>query len=427
MPQPRLHVLSNGLRIIHEAMPGAHSVSLSLSLAQGSRHESDAENGMTHFAEHLLFKGTGARHWTELSRRINLLGGQFNACTSADMVRIYGKVISRDLDPALRLIAEMFTRSTFPEQEVDRERGVILEEIAQYEDIPDDLCFEKFTQALLLPHPIGRPVIGTEELVSGFSQSALLEYWNRVLTPRRMLLSVAGDFNEAQLIRLCEEEFGALSTAPCPQNGLEPVPGSHGWILEDGDFEQVNFCLGTTGPVARHGDRFAWVLYDAILGGGMGSRLFDEVREKRGLAYSIGSSVTTMHEAGYLTISGSTRAEHATTAIEICLEEMRKLAEHPVSADELETARAQTERSHLLALESTSVRASLNGEREFYGIPHRSAEEVIISLGAVTPGDIQRIARQVVDFGVPAACLVGPLDEVAGLDRLLPEGIERTA
>jgi len=403
------------MRIVLEPVASASTAAAGLWLAQGSRHEAPGENGMTHFAEHLLFKGTRRRHWAEIARAINLFGGHFNACTSSDWVKVYGTVIRRDLPEALDLLAEMFLDSTFPASEVTREREVILEEIAQYEDVPEDLCYEHYTQALLLPHPLGRPVIGTEELVSGFSAGALADYWNRVVTPRRMILSVAGAIDEAAVLEQAKRLFGGLTGGEPGQHGLDPVEGRRRRAMLDRDLEQVNFCLGVTGPKRQQEERFAWGIYDTILGGGMGSRLFDEVRERRGLAYSIGSSVTALHEAGYLTISGSTRPETAATAIEVCLEEVRKLAETGPTAEELATAKQQIERSHLLSLESLGLRTMVNGERELYATGHLTTEEVLARVAAVTPDEVTAIAREVVDFGEPALCLVGPVGKAKGV------------
>lgn len=416
---PVVHALPNGFRVVAEHIPHANSVALGLWLMQGSRHEADDENGMTHFAEHLLFKGTPSRHWKEIAREINMLGGHFNACTSADWVKVYGSVISRDVAEALHLIADMMLRSHFPDEEVERERGVIIEEIAQYDDVPEDLCYERFTQALLLPHPVGRPVIGTEPLVEGFSRAALHEYWRRVLAPSRMILSAAGNFDEAALLALCQEEFGALDQPAGQQNGLQPVTGRHEHVAIDRDLEQISFAFGVTGPRRRQEERFAWALYDTILGGGMGSRLFDEVREKRGLAYSIGSSINAMHEAGYLMVSGSTRPETAALAMEICLREIQKIAADGPTERELVTAKQQLERSHLLSVESPGVRAGINGERELYGLPHQSSAEVLRLLDAVTLDEVRAVGRGVADYGAPSVCVVGPIKKAMGLEHFV--------
>jgi len=413
-----IHQLDNGMKILLDPVPDARSTSLSLWMAQGSRHELEGENGLTHFGEHLLFKGTANYSWKELAAAMNNLGGQFNACTSTDWVKLYGRVVSRDLPEALSLIAEMFLRSEFPENEVDRERDVILEEIAMYDDTPEDQCFEQFTQALLLPHPIGRPVLGTEDLVEGYSRDELLDYWQRSLAPADMVLSIAGAIDRDEALRLAEREFSHLSGEAPRRNGLDPAEGQHNRSLIDRDLEQVNFCFGVTGPKRCQEERFAWMIYDTILGGGMGSRLFDEVREKRGLAYSVGSSVAALDEAGYLAISGSTRAEYAVEAMSICLDEIRNMADQGPAEEELRTAKAQLERAHVLAMESIGVRAAVNGDRELYGMDHLSTEEFIERLRAVSHKDVQAIGREVIGFGLPAACLVGPLGRTNGLDAI---------
>ncbi len=423
MSSLKIRRLDNGLRVVMEPVSSAKSVSVSLWLGRGSRHESDACNGMTHFAEHLMFKGSKSYEWTQISRILNLLGGGFNAVTSTDWVKLYARVIRRDLEQTLEVISQMFLHSTFPEQEVARERSVILEEILQYDDIPDDLCFERFSQQLLLPHPIGRPVIGTEELVTGFTRDALMAYWEEILDPALMVLSVAGDFDEEETLRLADSLFGKLASGRCAElAGMEPAPGHSGREFIDRDIEQVNFCLGVTGPRRRQDERFAWALYDSILGGGMGSRLFDEIRERRGLAYSVGSNIATMHEAGYLAISGSTRPESAAEAMTIALQQIDDLATTGPRDDEMEMAKRQLERATYLAEESTSYRAVVNGERELYQVEHMALEETLRRLEAVTSEEVLAIGRQVKNFGPPALCVVGPLEDAKGLEELFAAG-----
>jgi predicted Zn-dependent peptidase len=372
---------------------------------------------MTHFCEHLLFKGTRSMDWRELARRMNLLGGNFNASTSTDYVKVYAHVIKRDLGETLELISEMFLHSLFEESEVKREREVILEEIAQYEDIPEDLCYERFTQALFLPHPLGRPVIGTEELVASFTRDGLVDYWQRVLDPARMILSLAGDFEVEPTLEMLEKQYGFLPrrAANGALSGSEKVVGHGLREAISRDLEQINFCLGVTGPRRNHPDRFAWAVYDTILGGGMGSRLFDEIRERRGLAYSIGSNVGSFEDAGYLAVAGSTRPESAAMAIAICIEQLEDLAAKGATEEELVAAKRQMERSTVLANESMTFRATVNGEREIYGLGHEPIEATLEKLEAVNLDDVQKVAKDAVSFGQPALCVVGPMAEAHGL------------
>lgn len=416
---PRIETLANGLRIVTEVQQHARSTALGLWLVQGSRHEAESEAGMTHFCEHLLFKGTGDLHWRDIARRINIMGGHFNAVTCPDWVKVYGHVIRKDLPDALRLLAAMMTRSAFPAPEVERERNVILEEIAMYEDMPDDLCQEHFTRALMLPHPLGRPVIGSEQSVASFSRDMLADYWSRVLNPADMILSVAGDFDHDEVVRLAEEELGRLTPRAFSKTGLEPLLTHPRHSLLDRELEQVNFSFGFAGPSCQSPDRFIWAVYDTILGGGMGSRLFDEVREKRGLAYGIGSSINALDRAGYISVGGSTRPESAALALDVCMEEIAKLAAEGPNESELATAIQLIERSITIGQDSLGGRASTNGERLVYGIDYLSMEEVLERYASITPDDVQRVARQVLNAGPPAVCLVGPLEEAKGIEETL--------
>lgn len=410
--------LDNGVRLLVQPIPGARSVSASLWLVHGSRHEAPGEGGMTHFAEHLLFKGVPGRGWRELAREMNLLGGQFNASTSTDWVKLYTQVVRADLPEALALLATMFLRSEFPTAEVDRERDVILEEIAEYEDVPEDQCYEAYTQALLLPHPAGRPVIGTPELVSSYTRDQLLAYWHQALHPARLVLSVAGDVDPGEVTALARQFLGHLDGSTPPPDTLDPIRGKAETVLIDRDLEQINFCFGVTGPTRDVPRRYAWVLYDAILGGGMGSRLFNEVREKRGMAYSIASGISLLANGGYLTVSGSTRPETIAEVIEVSLDEIGKLSSAGPTTEELATAKRQLARSFLLALDSIPFREASNAEREIYGSGHLSPEEVLGRLEGVTAGAVQEVAGEVIEFGQPALALVGPLDRAGRLDFL---------
>lgn len=416
-PRPKLHTLDNGFRIVLDPEKHTRLCSASLYLDTGSRHELDGQVGMTHFCEHLLFKGTNRSSWHQLAREMNLLGGNMNAWTSTDQVKLFCGVIDKDLPEALGLLAAMFLDSTFPADEVDRERGVILEEIAASEDNPEDLCFDRFTQALWLPHPAGRPILGGEEDVTRYQRGELLDFWRARLAPSRLLLSIAGRYDEKEVLATAERLFGHLTLEAPDLPGAEPIPGKHERMYLNRDLEQINFCLGYCGPHRHMADRHAWVVYDTILGGGMGSRLFDEVRERRGLAYSIGSSISLVAGGGYVVVSGATRPEFAATALAVCQEQLRLLAEEGPTEQELATAKAMLERTHLLGAESLGLRASVNADVQLYGLDFLTTDELLRRLHGVGGEDIQRIGRRVLEFGPPAMCLVGPLDEAGNLDE----------
>ncbi|MCC5875262.1 MAG: insulinase family protein [Candidatus Sumerlaeia bacterium] len=418
MPQenpPLVHTLDNGFRVVLDSVDHTRVASAALYLDTGSRHELAGQVGMTHFCEHLLFKGTQRAGWQQLGREMNSLGGHTNAWTSTDHVKLYCAVIDKDLPQAIRLLSEMFLQSTFPEKEVDRERDVILEEIAASEDNPEDLCYDRFTQALWLPHPAGRPILGDEDDIASYTRKQLLDFWQARLAPSRLLLSVAGKFDRDEVIRLAEEIFGGLTIEAPDLPGTGPIPGKHERSYINRDLEQINFCLGMTGPHRHHPQRSAWIVYDTILGGGMGSRLFDEVRERRGLAYSIGSSISAVAGGGFLIISGATRPEHASTALSVCREQLELMASDGPTEEELVTAKAQLERSHLLGIDSLGLRCSINADITLYGVDFQTTEEVLQRLYKVSPDDVRHLARQVVEYGPPAMCLVGPLAEAGNM------------
>lgn len=416
------HRLANGVRLVLEPMAASRSVAINVSFGTGSRHERKEQAGLTHFCEHLVFKGTTRRDWKELARTMNVQGGRMNAFTSLDILQLHTRTVRADVEEALALMAEMVAESTFPEAEVERERGVILEEILEGEDTPEDVCFDAFSASLFGDHPVGRPVIGRRETVSAFSRDEALAFWRAISSGPNTQLSLAGDLDPFETIAWCERTFGVLDSQNAAPSAGEELPATAaGYAPIDRDFEQVQFCFGLLAPSRKSPDKFASALLDTILGGGMGSRLFNEVRERRGLVYSIGSGTTALRDLGFMTVSGGTSAESLPEVLRVCREEMNKLAQDGPTAEELATAQKQLERSYLLSLESCLFRAGRNGIREFYDEPHISDEEYIASLYAVTAPQLRDLAARIWGETTPALGLVGPLDGVAveSLPRLV--------
>ncbi len=400
--------LANGIRLVHEYRPDSTSVAIHAMVAAGSRHEAERDCGITHFIEHMLFKGTTRRDLFEIARLGNLFGGSINASTSHDSLRVTTRVVLEDLPAALGLVYELLLESEFPSEEVERERGVIIEEIAEYADSPEDLCYDNFLRQLWHPHPLGRPVLGTEETVGSLTRDRLKAEWERILAPQRLVLSFAGGIPADDLFRMVEGIFGGVPESAGNGFAWEPATGRGGCLRVERDLEQIQFCMGVD-AIARHDPRrHAFVLMDVILGGGMGSRLFNEVREKRGLAYTVGTSSALGFAEGSMTIYGSTTAEHIGEVLDLCRAEALRLAGEEPTAEDLDTARRMVVRSLLLSRENNNFLAARNADRELYGDEWLDDGEIVGRLHAVTAEQVREAAAMTFESREMTLSFVGP-------------------
>lgn len=381
----RIRRLPSGVRVITEPNSAVRSCGVGLWLDIGSRHEQPGEEGLSHFVEHMLFKGTHTKNVRQIGDAINYLGGNVNAYTTQEVLCVHARTVDRKAHEALDLLTEMITDSTFPAEELKRERQVVLEEYKMYEDSPEDLSVDTFLQNLWPSHPLGRPVIGTRGSIRKFSHPALEDYWRREFRPDRLLISIAGSFDAKACSQLLNKRLGSLvvptTTAERPAlSALDALPRQS---YKRRPIEQSHFCLGIDGPDRRSPDRFAFGLMNMILGGGMSSRLFQEIREKRGLAYSIGSFAQLFSDHGFLAVSGGTSPATLAEVIRITLDEIRRICEEDVTEQELFLAREQVIDAMLMGMENTEARMT------------RLAESVL-AYGRVVPLDevIRRI-RQV--------------------------------
>jgi predicted Zn-dependent peptidase len=376
-------------------MDRVRSASVGIYLDAGSRHEREDECGVTHFIEHMLFKGTTRRSAYELSMEQNLLGGQVNAYTSQEHIVLSARVVDRDLPRALDLLVEMLTESIYDPTEFERERGVILEEYKMYEDTPDELVMDLFMSGLFDGHALGKPILGTPAHLLKFTPQTLHGYRGRMFTPDRMVVAAAGAVEAPEFLTLVEERLSLLQPdvpSSASIRPASPAPAYHHRLL-DRELEQTHFVLGTVGP-SRHDDsRFAFAVMSTILGAGPGSRIFQEVREKRGLAYSVGTVEWYFQDTGCFAISGGTSPDTYEQVEELCLKEVRTLAtDHPTGL-ELECAKAQIRTGLVLGAESSSGRLARLAEQElWYGriIP---IEESLARLERVTVSDVTEAAR----------------------------------
>lgn len=401
--------LPNGVRVVTERMPWLQTVAIGLWMDLGSRDEDSQEGGITHFIEHMLFKGTQNRDVLRLARDVNALGGNFNAFTSPEQLCLHAVVISQDMQPALETLGEMLVASEFPKSEFELERGVILEEIAECEDQAEDYVEELFYKTIWRDDPLGRPVTGPRRNVESFARNQLVRYWRRHFSPERLVVTIAGGFDRRTVNPIVKKLFGDLTPSGSAPRRKRPSPLG-AVSVDERELEQVHFCYGTEAP--RRGDdkRFALAVFNALYGGGMGSRLSNEIREKRGLAYSIYSGFNNFRDVGSFVIRGSTSPENLPKVLDLSLKELRSLYAAPPSADEVSAARDQCMRSYLLAQESTMARMNSIGENELTDTETLEPADVVSRLEAITPKQIQEVAIEVLEGKPVASALVGPVN-----------------
>jgi predicted Zn-dependent peptidase len=409
--------LPSGLRLLTERMPHVRSVTVGVWLKRGSRHESDEESGVAHFVEHMLFKGTTSRSAQQIAQTIDSIGGQLDAFTAKEFASYYVKVLDEHLPLAIDLLSDMVMRPALTPPDVAREQSVILEEIKMVEDAPDDLVHEVFAQHFWSRHPLGRPILGTPETVSSFSSEGLRGYFDRTYVAPNLIVAAAGHFDRDRLKGLIEDAFGALPAA-APPAPTAPPSVTPGLSVRRKDIEQSHVCLGTPAYPQAHADRHAMYLLNTVLGGSMSSRLFQHIREDRGLAYAVYSNLTTYSDAGMITVYAGCAADRVQEVVVLTLAELRALRETPVPEDELRRAKDHVKGSLTLGLESTSSRMSHLARQELYFGRYYTLDELLASIDAVTAADVQRVAGELFRDGGLAATVVGPGGAPLAPDRL---------
>jgi predicted Zn-dependent peptidase len=410
--------LSSGLRLVTESMPHVRSISIGVWLKRGSRHESDAESGVAHFVEHMLFKGTTSRSAQVIAQTIDSIGGQLDAFTSKEYAGYYIKVLDEHLPLAIDLLADLVMRPAMAPAEITREQGVILEEIKMVEDAPDDLVHEVFTEQFWARHPLGRPILGTPETVGSFNSSQLRRYFDRTYVAPNLVIAAAGHFDRAALRGLVEAAFADVPTGGAVVDDETPVV-TPGVVVREKDIEQSHVCLGTAAYPQAHAHRHALYVLNTILGGSMSSRLFQHIREDRGLAYAVFSGLMTHSDAGALTVYAGCAAERVHEVIDLTLAEFTGLREGPVPADELRRAKDHLKGSLMLSLESTSSRMSQLARQELFFGRQYTLDQMLDSIEQVETGDVLRVAGELFEGGASVATVVGPrLEAGLSIDQL---------
>ena len=399
--------LPSGLRLVTEAMPHVRSVTVGVWLTQGSRHETDAQSGVAHFTEHMLFKGTTTRSAQVIAQTIDSIGGQLDAFTAKEHASYYIKVLDEHVPIAIDLLSDMVLRPALAPADVEKEQAVILEEIKMVEDAPDDLVHEMFSQRFWAKHPLGRPILGTPDTVASFLSSELRDYFSRTYVAPNLIIAAAGHLEHAQLRDLIARAFASLPVTARIQ-ATEPPAVTRGLIARHKDIEQSHLCVGTPAYPQAHVDRHAVYVLNTILGGSMSSRLFQHIREERGLAYAVFSNLATYSDAGMITVYAGCATDKVAEILDLTLAEFRELREVVVPADELRRAKDHLKGSLMLGLESTSSRMAHLARQEIYFGRHLSLDETLQSIEAVTAGDVQRIAVDLFRDSGLVATVVGP-------------------
>jgi predicted Zn-dependent peptidase len=400
-------VLDTGLRLITETMPQVRSVTIGVWLMRGSRHESDAQSGIAHFVEHMLFKGTDTRSAEDIAQAIDSIGGQLDAFTAKEYAGYYIKVLDEHLPLAVELLSDIVMRPAFEAEEVAREKKVILEEIKMVEDTPDDLVHELFTQQFWEGHPLGRPILGSRETVEAFNSDSLRDYFQRAYVAPNMIVSAAGNLQHGRVRELVSSAFGSPADRG-EEISQKPPTVKPAVLLKTKELEQSHICLGTNSYPQNHEDRYVSYILNSVLGGSMSSRLFQNVREKRGLAYSVFSGMSAYRDAGNLTIYAGCAADAVEEVIDLSVEELRGLKRTPVPADELKRAKDHLKGSLMLSLENTASRMSHLARQEIYFDRHFSLDETLAGVQRVSAEDIQRVACDLLSNGSLAVTVLGP-------------------
>ena len=388
-------------------MPHVRSVTIGVWLTRGSRHETDERGGIAHFVEHMLFKGTDTRSAEDIAQAIDSIGGQLDAFTAKEYASYYIKVLDEHVPLAVNLLADIVRRPAFASDEIEREKKVILEEIKMVEDTPDDLVHELFTQHFWEGHPLARPILGSPETVEALTRATLIDYFGRAYVAPNMIIAAAGNLDHARVRQLVLDAFAGLGVTGDVPNGPAPRVSPQ-VITRAKELEQSHLCLGTTSYPQSHEDRYVSYILNTVLGGSMSSRLFQNIREKRGLAYSVFSGLSAYRDAGNITIYAGCANEAVGEVIDLCVDELKTIKRTLVPDSELRRAKDHLKGSLMLSLENTSSRMSHLARQEIYFDRHFGLDETLAGVEAVSTGDLQRVASDLFSNGSLAATVVGP-------------------
>jgi len=387
-------VLPNGVQVISEIMPHVRSISIGVWIRTGSRHERPDQNGISHFIEHMVFKGTISRTAEQIARSVDSVGGHLDAFTAKEMISYSTKVLDEHLTLAFDVLSDLVLHPVFREEDIERERGVVLEELKMDEDNPDLLVHELFSGNFWKDHSLGKPIIGSKKTIKSFNEDMVRDYYRSTYTPSNILVTAAGRLDHHELIRLVEQAFGELDRkAPPPE---DPTPATHAVITQRDKpaLEQVHLCLGVPSHPLADDRRYSSYVLNTLLGGGMSSRLFQNIREKQGLAYAVFSELNPYRDTGCLSVYAGTSLESAERVVDCILREFREIKDGQITEEELRRAKDHLKGSLMLSLESTSSRMANLARQQMYFGRFFSLDELIDSIEQVTADGVRQIAAE---------------------------------
>jgi predicted Zn-dependent peptidase len=400
-------------------MTQVRSISIGVWLTRGSRHETAERGGIAHFVEHMLFKGTTTRSAEDIAQAIDSIGGQLDAFTAKEYASYYIKVLDEHLPLAIDILSDIVMNPAFSADDIQREKKVVVEEIKMVEDTPDDLVHELFTQGFWADHPLGRPILGTRDTVESFTPDLLRDYFRDAYTSRNLIISAVGNLEHAHVRELVDKKFASVPTVGEALDEQAPTVAPK-ILIRNKELEQSHLCLGASSYPQNHDDRYASYVLNTLLGGSMSSRLFQNVREKRGLAYAVFSGLSAYRDAGSFTIYAGCSNEAVGEVIDLVVEELRGVKQAAVPDAELQRAKDHLKGSLMLSLENTASRMSHLARQEIYFDRQFGLDETLQGIERVTTKDVQRVAVDLFRGGSLSATVLG---NVNGL-QIPPERLD---
>jgi predicted Zn-dependent peptidase len=412
-------ILGNGVRVVCEHIPFVRSVSLGIWVRTGSRDENMKNNGISHFIEHMLFKGTEKRSAAVIAETIDNIGGQLNAFTGKECTCFYAKILDEHLDIAIEVLSDMLFNSLYAKKDITVEKKVILEEIGMYEDAPEELVHDILSEAVWEGSAIGYPILGTRKSLRGLNRDYILDYIKGRYTPENTVISIAGNYDEEKLSEMLERYFGSWKAEKNAEINVETVEFKPGLSIKEKDTEQVHICIGFDGVENGNEKLYPLLAVNNIFGGGMSSRLFQKIREKKGLVYSIYSYPTAYNDVGLFTVYAGMKPEQLNEVISLVYDEVRFLLKKGISSQELEKTKEQLKGNYILGLESTSSRMNSIGKSELMLGYINTPEEILNKIEAIDMEGVNKIIRDVFNLGQKGVSIVGNLKQ--GFDKKILE------